>query len=81
MELGNVVGDCGGAIDGAIGARRTWHSKTKKIGASSLLSLVRGKLWKCFDDSKITCESGKERPLPPPLLSFLTSLSSLQIKG
>ena len=28
-----------------------------------------------------TCESGKERPLPPPLLSFLTSLSSLQIKG
>ena len=51
MELGNVVGDRSGAIDSAIGARRTWHSKTKKIGASSLLSLVRGKLWKCFDDS------------------------------
>ena len=41
MELGNVVGDCGGAIDGAIGARRTWHSKTKEVGASTLLSLVR----------------------------------------
>ena len=44
MELGNVVGDCGGAVDGAIGARRTWHSKTKKVGASSLLSLVREKI-------------------------------------
>ena len=41
MELGNVVGDRGGAIDSAIGARRTWHSKTKEVGASTLLSLVR----------------------------------------
>ena len=80
MELGNVVGDRGGAIDSAIGARRTWHSKTKKVGASPLLSLVRGNV-KLFGRFYKTCESGKERPLPPPLLSFLTSLSSLQIKG
>ena len=39
MELFNVVGDCGSAIDGPVRACSTWHSEPEKVRTTSFLGL------------------------------------------